>query len=316
MRLTVGICTWNRSSLLRQGLERMTHLIIPAGVEWELLIVNNNCTDDTDSAIASFASRLPIRRLFQPQPGKSHALNLAVTEASGEYILWTDDDTLMDQDWLAAYFRAFQQWPSTVFFGGPIQPWFAVPPPKWLKQAFPHYGSAWHLRDFGEHPILLNSADRFPYGPNWAIRANEQRRYPYDPRFGPRAGRHPGGEETLLMRSLLADGYHGRWVPDARVLHYVPPEHMTTWRLRKIFFGYGRFLALTNPPARVAMLFGRPRWAWRHAVTAEGRYWWHRMFSNPERWVGDLIAASTAWGNLLSSDTSTERSSARQSALR
>ena len=47
MRITVAICTWNRCELLRQTLEQMTKLVIPPRVVWELLVVNNNCTDDT-----------------------------------------------------------------------------------------------------------------------------------------------------------------------------------------------------------------------------------------------------------------------------
>src|SRR5213593_3681732 len=119
MDLTVAICTWNRWRLLHQALEQMTKLVIPHDVEWELLVVNNNCTDATDRVIEEFASRLPLRRLFEPKPGLSNARNAAVREARGEYILWTDDDTQVDEHWVATYVRAFQQWPNAAFFGGP-----------------------------------------------------------------------------------------------------------------------------------------------------------------------------------------------------
>ena len=128
MFLTVAICTWNRSALLAQALEQMTHLITPPNVEWELLVVNNNCTDATDETIAAFSSRLPIRRVFEPKPGQSNARNAAAREAKGEYILWTDDDTLLDQKWLAAYAQAIQQHPEVIFFGGPVRQWFAATP--------------------------------------------------------------------------------------------------------------------------------------------------------------------------------------------
>src|SRR6266536_6078206 len=92
MLITVAICTWNRCELLQTALEQLTRLLVPVDIEWELLVVNNNSTDATSSAIAPFASRLPVRELFEPKPGKSHALNLAIGEAAGDYILWTDDD--------------------------------------------------------------------------------------------------------------------------------------------------------------------------------------------------------------------------------
>ena len=57
-RLTVAICTWNRCHLLQQTLEEMTKMTVPTGVDWELVVVNNNCSDATDEVIASFARRL------------------------------------------------------------------------------------------------------------------------------------------------------------------------------------------------------------------------------------------------------------------
>src|SRR5207253_11169792 len=100
MHATVAICTWNRSQLLRQTLDQFLDLAIPAGMTWELLVVNNNSTDDTDVVLAEFESRLPLRRLFEREPGLSHARNAALAAATGDYILFTDDDVLIAQSWL------------------------------------------------------------------------------------------------------------------------------------------------------------------------------------------------------------------------
>ena len=75
MKITVAICTWNRAALLDQTLCEMHKLEIPAGVEWELLVVNNNCTDGTDAVVAEHAKGLPILRLFEARPGLSNAGN-------------------------------------------------------------------------------------------------------------------------------------------------------------------------------------------------------------------------------------------------
>src|SRR4051794_35896246 len=103
MNVTVAICTWNRAGLLDQTLSEMGRLRIPSGLEWELIVVNNNCTDPTDEVIARHTGRLPIRRVSEPRPGQSNARNAAVRVARGDYIVWTDDDVLVDPLWLAAY---------------------------------------------------------------------------------------------------------------------------------------------------------------------------------------------------------------------
>lgn len=89
MRITVAVCTWNRARLRDQTLAAMRQLQVPAGVEWELLVVNNNCTDATDDVIERHSTHLPIRRLFEVKQGHSHARNRAVAEATGELIVWT-----------------------------------------------------------------------------------------------------------------------------------------------------------------------------------------------------------------------------------
>jgi glycosyltransferase involved in cell wall biosynthesis len=107
MHVTVAICSWNRARRLVQTLDSLTALAVPDGVDWELLVVNNNCTDDTDRVVASFTDRLPLRLLHEPTPGLSCARNRAVQHAAGEYILWTDDDVVVDSAWLTSYHRAF-----------------------------------------------------------------------------------------------------------------------------------------------------------------------------------------------------------------
>ena len=121
LKLTAAICTWNRCESLRQTLEGFTHLNVPADTEWELLVVNNNCTDRTDDVLRSFEHRLPIRRAFEPTPGQSNARNRIVAEATGDYILWTDDDVTVSPDWLVAYAEAFRARPEGGLFGGPIR---------------------------------------------------------------------------------------------------------------------------------------------------------------------------------------------------
>ena len=103
MNTSIIICTFNRSGLLDKTLERLRCLDVSVCADWEILVVNNNSTDDTDAVIRRHSEHLPIRRLWEPRTGKSHAANLAISEAKGDLLLWTDDDVLVDRDWLKAY---------------------------------------------------------------------------------------------------------------------------------------------------------------------------------------------------------------------
>jgi glycosyltransferase involved in cell wall biosynthesis len=305
MLVTVAICTRNRSRLLSQALESMKALVIPPGVEWELLVVNNNSTDTTDRVIESSASFLPIRRLFEPKTGKSNALNLAVREARGEYILWTDDDCLVDPRWMVELCRAFQQWPDTAIFGGSIIPQLEGTPPRWMKAAWDRVAVVFATRNFGPEPFPI-SWHVMPFGANLAIRTREQRRYLYDPRIGPGAGLFiKGGEETLVVQQMLEDGIAGRWVASAKVTHLIPKDRQTIRSLRRHYLGNGGIinLRISGVPKKLypgnQLLLETNVSVWKYALSKEWDYRVGRIFGPPDRWLEDLAMSSTAWGLLL-----------------
>lgn len=302
MFLTVGICTWNRSKLLHQTLSSLEDLMIPDKVRWEVLVVNNNCTDDTDEVIALHEGRIPLRRVFEPTPGKSHALNLAVREARGDYILWTDDDVLVEPGWLQGYAEAFERWPDASIFGGPIRPWFPNTPPAWLKKVLPSVATAYAVRDFGEEELLL-SKKAVPFGANMAVRMREQREYLYDTRLGPRPGSALRGEESHMVRKMLENGAEGRWVPGAVVRHYIPENRQTMKYLASYYKGAGEVLALLRQAeyADSVRFFGRPLELYGKALSEEIKYRIRRVTSKPEKWVHNMKRAHVAWGLLWAS---------------
>jgi glycosyltransferase involved in cell wall biosynthesis len=298
--VTIGICTWNRSDLLQRTLEEMTHLRVPSGLAWEILVVNNNCTDDTDQVIQAFTERLPVRRLFESTPGKSHAANRLVAEARGEYIIWTDDDVLVYADWLTGYLDAFARWPEATVFGGPIEPWFVAPVPPWLQRTFPLVANAYAALDHGPEAIPL-TMERYPYGANMAFRRSAHLRRPYDTRLGPRPNSGIRGEELILTRQVLSDGDTGWWVPGARVKHYIPPHRMSLRYLKEYFYGGGQALGLVGRDDRGELkAFGRPLWLWKQALTSELRYRWGRITAPPERWIESFKMAALSWGQIKS----------------
>jgi glycosyltransferase involved in cell wall biosynthesis len=217
----------------------VAHLRVPSGVTWELLVVDNGSTDDTNRVIRSFGGRLPVRRLFEPEPGLSRARNLAVEHAGGDYIVWTDDDVLVDPGWLQAYCDAFARHPDGAFFGGPVEPWFEGESPAWLERAWVHVGGAYAVRDLGATEFTFD-AGKLPFGANMAFRTDWQRRVPFDVDLGHNGDAMVGGEETDVMQAIFAAGGTGWWVPDALVQHFIPRERQRIEYLESYFFGRGQ----------------------------------------------------------------------------
>ncbi|MBI3831246.1 MAG: glycosyltransferase family 2 protein [Planctomycetes bacterium] len=298
MLLSVVICTWNRCALLRQTLEQMTKLHALADGAWELLVVNNNSTDATETACKEFESRLPLRYFFEPQSGKSNALNLAMRETKGRYLLYTDDDVLVAEDWMVEYAAAFRRHPDAAIFGGAIDPWFEGEPPAWLPTVLPIVESAYAIRripaDAPESPMQANF---LPFGANLAIRKAEQERFPYDPKLGPNADTQMRGEETAVLLKMLESGIKGVWAPRARVRHFLPKHRQSEEFLRGVYHGLGKISGRRMKERGETGFASRAGLRWQ-AFTGQARYTFGKAAFLPTIWIKGLRHASSAAGRL------------------
>ena len=207
--VTVAICTWNRANLLDQTLTQMRKLRIPADVEWELLVVNNNCTDDTDQVIVRNQDSLPLVRLFEPRQGLSNARNCAVAAARGELLLWTDDDVLVEPEWLSAYVAAAEKWPEAGYFGGAIDPWYECSPPRWLLENIKHVGGMFVIKDLGQEERFLCETE-IPFGANMAFRSEILRENQFHPSLGRKRRRLHVGRGNHALWCAHRQGNEGR----------------------------------------------------------------------------------------------------------
>jgi glycosyltransferase involved in cell wall biosynthesis len=301
MDATIAICTWNRSDLLDKTLEQMRQLDVPAGARWEIVVVNNRCTDNTDEILAKHIGQLPVRRVFEDKQGQSHARNAAAMAAQGELIIWTDDDVLVDSQWLVEMLAAARSRREHSFFGGPIEPWFEHDPPQWLLDNWPSINGAFAFRDLGTEAFEFD-LKRLPYGANYAMRTRVQREFLYNPKLGRVATGEIRGEETDVLHKLLAAGHRGWWVPASKVKHFIPAERLTLDYIRRFFHGIGQteFIRKNGEAQRTSIaMWERPR-TLINALQAEMRYRYFSTFrpQKTKRWVNSLVRSSRLWGHL------------------
>jgi glucosyl-dolichyl phosphate glucuronosyltransferase len=222
--ITVAICTYNRSDLLERTFDRMQELAVPAGSEWELLVVNNACTDDTDAVLGRWTGRLPLRRVFEPKPGQSAARNCALREGRGDLILWTDDDVLVDREWMRALTRGLRTQATDLVFGRSVPHWLGEVP-NWFSPL--HHGR-FAILDYGDEPFVATDLSRTFYGLNFgAVRDTLRRLGGFDESvgFGPDGGM--GGDDLDLFRRALAAQLRMLYVPEAVVEHMIPAARGT-----------------------------------------------------------------------------------------
>lgn len=111
MRLTVVLATRNGAHTIGRQLEALTRQEWGGG--WEVIVADNGSTDETRKVISTYAGKLPGLRVVDAadKRGAAYARNRGVAMATGEAILFCDDDDEVGEGWLAAMGRALSQHP-------------------------------------------------------------------------------------------------------------------------------------------------------------------------------------------------------------
>jgi glycosyltransferase involved in cell wall biosynthesis len=135
--VSVIICTWNRSALLAKTLSSLKEQVRHSPVAVEVVVVDNNSTDQTRQLVHSLSMEWPaaaLRYEFEPKQGKQFALNRGIRLASYSVLAFTDDDILFPHDWITQA-HALLKDGSTDLVGGQTKPsWPGGVPPSWYSQ--------------------------------------------------------------------------------------------------------------------------------------------------------------------------------------
>ena len=205
MNITVILCTYNRCQSLAKALASAAALRVPESVEWEVLVVDNNSRDQTCEVVREFGNRYPgrFRYLFEPQPGKSYALNSGIREARGTVLAFMDDDVTVEPSWLANLTATLHsgEWAGA---GGRVLPEKNFSPPRWLSLTGPRGQvclAPLALFDVGEQPGQLAEP---PFGTNMAFRKEMFEKHGgFRTDLGPRPGSEIRNEDTEFGARLL-----------------------------------------------------------------------------------------------------------------
>jgi glycosyltransferase involved in cell wall biosynthesis len=123
MRISIIVCTRDRSSKLAQALASIERLATPQGWEWDVVVVDNGSTDATPDVCKRFVAGGAARRryLVEQRKGKCFALNAGIKHASGDILAFTDDDCIADHAWLIAIAREYDGHSDLELLGGRVE---------------------------------------------------------------------------------------------------------------------------------------------------------------------------------------------------
>jgi glucosyl-dolichyl phosphate glucuronosyltransferase len=272
MNITVILCTFNRCELLATALESVARSQLPETIDWEVLVMDNNSSDRTPDVVESFCKQYPerFRYLFEPKPGKSHALNTGIREARGEVLVFMDDDVTVEPMWLGNLTQILHgsQWAGV---GGRVLPLWTAAPPPWLPEG---RGALAPLAgfDLGVTAGLLSEA---PCGTNMAFRKSVFDKFGgFRTDLGPRPGSEIRSEDAEFGSRLLEAGERLWYEPSAVVYHPITEnrlrkQYFLTWWLDK---ARGDIRAFGTPIDAAWCVAGIPLYLFRRVIVWTSRW--------------------------------------------
>ena len=283
MRVTsasILICTYNRARLLRETLNALRAMTPAEDCRVEIIIVDNNSTDNTPLVIAEAirTSSIPVIGLCEPRQGKSFALNRGLQAASGDIIALTDDDVWPEPDWLNLIVSAFRERDVTFVFGKVLPRWGALPPPELLTPRAQDIWGPLAIVDYGDETVEYaaeSTGQRLPIGANLAfVRQAILTIGGWRTDLGKVNNTLISGEDHEIFMRLRRFGlYSGCYVPAAAVRHFVPKARLTREYFRRWFFWHGKTEALMFADlypdldmARIPRIMGVPRFVYRQSL--------------------------------------------------
>jgi GT2 family glycosyltransferase len=194
---------------------------------YEVIVVNNNSSDDTLSVAASFAKQSPgCRVVTEQRQGLSHARNRGFQEALGRWVVYLDDDAKALEDCIDKILRFLRQYDFDGF-GGVYKPWYREGKPKWFQD---RYASNANLQ---EHAGPLPEG-KYASGGIFVVRKDVlQRQGGFPTQLGMNRAKVSYGEETYFQIEMRQAGYRIGFAPDVKIRHLVPHhKHRLTWFFR------------------------------------------------------------------------------------
>jgi glycosyltransferase involved in cell wall biosynthesis len=240
-RATVVLATRDRPASVAICLESLLAMDYP---EFEIVVVDNapSSSATADLVRAAYGATPRVRYVCEPQPGLSSARNRGLELATGAIVAFTDDDVVVDPDWLSALVAGFQFADRVACVTGLIFPRALDTPAQVLVEQYWGLGKGYTRRvfDMREHrlasPLYPYASGTFGSGGNLAFQTGVLRDLGgFDPALG--AGTPArGGEDLAIFFHTLAAGHQLVYEPAAVVHHLHRRDYAG---VRRQTYGYG-----------------------------------------------------------------------------
>jgi succinoglycan biosynthesis protein ExoM len=240
--ICVCVCTYKRPKFLKRLFSKLDTQETGGLFTYSIVVADNDVLRSGEPVVLDFSAASAIRVKYCVQPQQNIALtrNMAVENASGDFVAFIDDDEFPEKNWLLTLFKTCEEYNVDGVLG-PVKCYFDEQPPKWIMKTNFYVrpinptGSVVDWREARTGNVLVRKR---------VIPLGEQ---PFRSEF-------LSGEDQDFFRRMIEKGHTFIWSADAVAYEVVPPTRWKrTYMLRKaLLWGATEQLQPTCGPVSIA----------------------------------------------------------------
>jgi len=237
--ISIIICTYNREQFIYKALQSLAQNDFSTDL-YEIILVNNNSTDQTETQCKTFQQDYPhinFRYFIETNQGLSHARNRGISESQGDLLVFLDDDSFVNPDYLQNLDQYQKEYPNMAAFGGEITPLFETGiAPAWLSKWTYSWVSAINLGN----SVTLFTGNKYPIGANMGFKKNYFEKHgAFNTALGRSKKNMMGGEEKDLFNRVDKQTEKIYYLPLLKVQHVIPESRTTKAYIKRLGEGIG-----------------------------------------------------------------------------
>jgi glycosyltransferase involved in cell wall biosynthesis len=211
--IAICICTYCRPAMLERLLLGISQQETEGAFNYSVVIADNHAAQSAKPVVEKCrrAGKIAITYAAEPERNIALARNTALAHATGDFIVFIDDDEFPAPNWLINLFRT-RETHQVAGVLGPVKPHFELEPPQWLIR-----GGFYERRT---HPTGFVIPWEECRTGNVLLRRDivDSSEPPFRREFG------SGGSDQDFFRRMIERGYRFVWCNEAVVYEVVPPS--------------------------------------------------------------------------------------------
>ena len=249
------ICTYNSASRIQETLACLARQVPMQGVSWEVILVENACTDDTVNQAESYwkktGSDVPLRIFSESRAGKNFAVQLAFDQARYRYACIVDDDNRLASNYLQVGYALLETHPQIGVLGGQNTGVFEVEPPAWFPAFQACYAVGIPTGGQGRPLTDGNIGNGFLWGAGMYVRIslwNQLQVLDFKSLFIGRQGNKKltAGEDDEICYVAQLLGYEVWYSSNLKLEHYMTKNRLNSEYRNRLFYSTIRATSRLN----------------------------------------------------------------------